>query len=202
MNLLISKTSGRPQARQGAKPDTAPARVNDSYSTSVISRLSYDDAALIRAEEDSPKATDALIVFIQKRYYSSQLTDLDELLRLAYTVEVRCSNRFRAFQGAIDILHRLHAALTAQIDEDRSFLFPMMLSGARPKMMLLLNRETAKHYLQLAFLEQLENLVKRSEAPTDGHTAWRTLEFGLTEFAEDLRACVHIKHALLFPRFR
>ncbi|TJZ89945.1 hypothetical protein FA743_17230 [Paracoccus gahaiensis] len=59
----------------------------------------------------------------------------------------------------------------------------------------------AKHRSQLALLGELQDLGKASEAPAAAHTFWHALGFGLKEFADDLRAYVHLKNALLFPRF-
>ncbi|TJZ89946.1 hypothetical protein FA743_17235 [Paracoccus gahaiensis] len=98
-----------------------------------------DGATLVQSAEDAPEATDALIDFIQQRYHDSQLNDLEELLRLAQEVDLHGGSGARSFYGAVGLLLRTRALLTAQIQEDESFLFPMMLSSERPRMTFLIH---------------------------------------------------------------
>ena len=196
-----SQAGGMSRVARSDKPDTMGTSASDSALKSIVDSKARLNEMLNRAEDDAPKATDALIAFIQQRYSSSLVGDLNALLGLACRADLFPKDHIGYSRSALHILLPLRARITAQIQSERSFLFPMMLSGACPKIVHLLDQAILDHHSQLTLLRELLGLAECSQDKAIQLSAWRAFSFGVGEFADDLKACIHLKQSILYPRF-
>jgi len=156
---------------------------------------------LAQAVEDAPRLTKPLTCYIRQRFHDSHRSDLAELIRLCLQIAARSGDDGQTFARILAVLTVINMQLAARMEEDETFLFPMMVSAACPKLTLLIRRSMTEHRALRDRLEELRNLIQHADAPTAAGPDWRALCVGAQDFADDLVAHLHLKDAVLFPRF-
>jgi regulator of cell morphogenesis and NO signaling len=159
------------------------------------------EPALAQAVADAPKVTNALISYIQHRYQACHRSDLVELTNLVSQVELQCGDKPCAPRMIMNLLCGFSDLLAAQTEQDNRVLFPMMVSAAHPKMTGLIRRIMIDHGILRDLLVELHHTVDGPAPSVAAGPTWTALCFGAREFADDLVTHLHLKEAVLFPRF-
>lgn len=182
----------------------APPNIGPAAGQGAVSQTGTHvtrEAALVQAVEGAPPKTGALISYIQSRYHHSHRSDLAELACLAAQVELQGSDKPHAPCSVMVLLCALNDLLSAQMQQDDRVLFPMMVSAVPPKMTGLIRQAITEHRILRDLLAELHGVAKRSAPTAAADLVWAALCFGIQEFTDELAAHLHLKEAVLFPRF-
>lgn len=85
--------------------------------------------------------------------------------------------------------------------KEESILFPMLLAGVRGVVVHPIGVMREEHTNHGEQLERLMALTNDATPPTGACNTWRALYAGITQFADDLVAHIHLENNQLFPQF-
>ena len=151
----------------------------------------------ISADLDTASLIDTIIT----RYHRVHSQELPELIRLAEHVEEVHRNHPSVPVGLAALLKRMLGELTIHMQKEELMLFPRMRKGGWPEIHNPITERMAEHVEHGAYLKILGDLTNDFQTPDDGCATWRALYAGITKFADDLVAHIHIENNILFPRF-
>lgn len=170
------------------------------------------DAAAILAEIDAEtvqpsdptamvdRAPNAIIDHILVRYHEPLRRELPELIALAKKVERVHADKSACPHGLARRLEAMHLELLSHLAKEEQVLFPMIQSGAGPRIggpVTVMLREHDDHGENL---KALRELADDYQPPPEACTTWRALYLRLDALERDLMDHIALENNVLFPK--
>lgn len=141
-----------------------------------------------------------LIQHILSRYHERHRVQLPELIYLARKIERVHADHPDCPDGLADSLEDIQQSLESHMMKEEQVLFPMLIQGAYAQSQGPISVMRFEHEQHGEAMDDVLDITRNIQAPSDACGTWRTLYAGLSEFRTDLMQHIQLENDVLFSK--